>query len=476
MSTTVTVAGSNYSVPQEGDSGWANDVTNLLIQMATSSKVLQVTSTSFPLLQELSFGNTYGLKLAYVKSQAANPASVGTVRLGNAEKVNWRNAANNADLDLKVSATDELQFNSVKIPVSGSIVNADVNAAAAIVYSKLSIADGDLTIAKTSGLQTALNTAAPMTTEGDMIRGGASGLPTRLPIGTLGYIMRSTGTLPEWSSALTIDASGNAILASSGNKLFSVYGSSSGNTSEIDIGNSATVGGCTLKLIANAAGTGLTITRSAGTNNVSQIIHYGTSKFSIICNGAASLGFNTTNTERMVLDASGNLSLTTLAGTGNRMLQASSVGVISSVGFTGVSAQKSGAQTIGTGADTTVTSWTEDFDTNSAFNASTGVFTVPAAGYYQLSAHIEFDSGVFSLNETIRAGLKINGSIGVYLYDHIISNTATTNINIPCPPYTHNYSANDTIELTVFQNTGGDRTISSSGIRTWLSIIRVGLI
>lgn len=41
--------------------------------------------------------------------------------------------------------------------VSALLVNANVDAAAAIAYSKLSIADGDLSIAKTSGLQTALD-------------------------------------------------------------------------------------------------------------------------------------------------------------------------------------------------------------------------------------------------------------------------------------------------------------------------------
>lgn len=310
MSTTVSVAGSNYSVPQEGDSGWANDVTNLLIQLATSSKVLQITSTSFPLLQELSFGNSYGLKLAYVKSTATNPSSVGTFRLGNAETISWRNAANNADLDLKVSATDELQYNSVKIPVSGSIVNADINAAAAIAYSKLSIADGDLTIAKTNGLQTALNTAAPMTTAGDMIRGGESGVPTRLAIGSVGTILRSDGSAPGWSSALTIDASNNATLSSAGAKTFSVYGTTGGDASTINIGNASTAGGCNLFFIANAGGTGLTIQRSAGTNNISNIIHYGTSAFNINCNGAALMDFKTSNTSRLQLSSGGDLTLT----------------------------------------------------------------------------------------------------------------------------------------------------------------------
>lgn len=46
--------------------------------------------------------------------------------------------------------------------VAGSLVNADISASAGIVYSKLSIADGDLTIAKTSGLQTALDGKQPL--------------------------------------------------------------------------------------------------------------------------------------------------------------------------------------------------------------------------------------------------------------------------------------------------------------------------
>lgn len=44
-----------------------------------------------------------------------------------------------------------------KLLVSGDVINADINASAAIAYSKLSIADADLTIAKTSGLQSALD-------------------------------------------------------------------------------------------------------------------------------------------------------------------------------------------------------------------------------------------------------------------------------------------------------------------------------
>ena len=41
----------------------------------------------------------------------------------------------------------------------------------------------------------------PMTTAGDIIYGGASGLPTRLPIGTNGYTLQVVAGLPAWQPA-----------------------------------------------------------------------------------------------------------------------------------------------------------------------------------------------------------------------------------------------------------------------------------
>jgi hypothetical protein len=40
----------------------------------------------------------------------------------------------------------------------------------------------------------------PMTTEGDMIRGGTSGVPTRLSVGTNGQIMQMIGGVPAWGT------------------------------------------------------------------------------------------------------------------------------------------------------------------------------------------------------------------------------------------------------------------------------------
>lgn len=80
------------------------------------------------------------MKGAYYKSSAANPSSAGILRLGNNESIGWRNAGNSADYLLKVNASNLLQFDSKSVLLSGDVVNADINASAAIAYSKLNLA------------------------------------------------------------------------------------------------------------------------------------------------------------------------------------------------------------------------------------------------------------------------------------------------------------------------------------------------
>lgn len=138
MATNVVFNGVSYSVPAEADDGWGPDLSAYLISIASNS--FQKTGGSFTLTAEADFGATYGLKSPYYTSKGTNPASSGAVRLANAEGIYWRNAANNANLGLVVNSSNVLQFNGVTLLASGLIVNADIDAAAAIAYSKLNLA------------------------------------------------------------------------------------------------------------------------------------------------------------------------------------------------------------------------------------------------------------------------------------------------------------------------------------------------
>lgn len=174
-----------------------------MVALSDPSKLLQSGSSSFPLLQDLNFGSSYGLKLNYIKSQSLNPASAGFLRLGYDQNVSWRNNTNSGDLSLNLDGSDNLQFNSTKIPLSGTIVNADINASAAIDISKI------------NNLQSSLNSLNPMTTAGDLIRGAASGTPERLAIGALGSLLRSNGTTAAWDSSIHVAADGKVGIGTS---------------------------------------------------------------------------------------------------------------------------------------------------------------------------------------------------------------------------------------------------------------------
>ena len=180
MGTSVTFNNVSYTVPSVGEA-FGTVLSNYLIAIASGS--LQKSGGAFTLTAEADFGATYGLKSAYFKSRGV-AASAGVVRLANTETVAWRNAANSADLGLAVNASDRLAFDSVVVPtvdstdtltnktISGSdntlsdldysslvltnsIIDADINASAAISHSKLaSTTAGYILLGNSSGVVT----------------------------------------------------------------------------------------------------------------------------------------------------------------------------------------------------------------------------------------------------------------------------------------------------------------------------------
>ena len=260
------------------------------------------------MLQDLNFGSSYGLKLSYIKSQSLNPASAGFLRLGHDQNVSWRNNANSGDLSLNLDGSDNLQFNSTKIPLSGAIVNADINASAAIDISKI------------NNLQSSLNALNPMTTTGDLIRGAASGTPERLAIGALGSLLRSNGTTAAWDSSLSIDASGNAVLSSAGNKSLSVYGSTASNTSTLNIGATATAGTATLNLTGGADYTGgLTLQRASGNNSNSFLDHKGTGILYMRTIQKGQIRMETNSVQALGIGSDGKVSIGNFTGASFRL-------------------------------------------------------------------------------------------------------------------------------------------------------------
>lgn len=102
-----------YTIPDPGDEDWGAAVTSYLV--AIPNGVLQRSGGTFTLTNEVDFGATFGLRAPYYKSRATNVSTTGAVRLGNTQAVSWRNAANSADLPLSVDASNVLNFNGVPV-------------------------------------------------------------------------------------------------------------------------------------------------------------------------------------------------------------------------------------------------------------------------------------------------------------------------------------------------------------------------
>lgn len=183
MSELVNLNGSTYIIPDVGDEAWGQNVTDFLV--AIPAAVLQKNGGLFTLTADANFGATFGLLSTYFKSRTSNIATAGIVRMANADLIEWRNFANTGNDTLGVNALDQLTYNgsplefnaltsahifvgnganvATDVPMTGDIgidntglttiqpgviVNADINASAAIAYGKLnlsgSIANSDI--------------------------------------------------------------------------------------------------------------------------------------------------------------------------------------------------------------------------------------------------------------------------------------------------------------------------------------------
>ncbi len=116
-----------------------------------------------------------------------------------------------------------------------------------------------------------------------------------------------------------------------------------------------------------------------------------------------------------------------------------------------------------------VTTWTEVTDTASAFNATTGVFTAPIAGFYQFSVGIEFAAAAATLAAAFRIGVFIGGVVSVQgAYANPVAALSTKRqVQVT---YMVQLAAGALVDFRAFQNSGGNIALSTDATTNYLSI------
>jgi hypothetical protein len=118
MAFNVTFNGTTYPLPSVGDRIYATYINTFLTAVANNA--LAKSGGTFTLTADVNFGASYGPIVAYIKSRSSNISTTGILRLANNEGIGWRNAANSADLILKLDAGNRLELDGVDIPTISS--------------------------------------------------------------------------------------------------------------------------------------------------------------------------------------------------------------------------------------------------------------------------------------------------------------------------------------------------------------------
>jgi hypothetical protein len=181
-----------------------------------------------------------------------------------------------------------------------------------------------------------------------------------------------------------------------------------------------------------------------------------TGAFSSISTPSATIGGGTINATTIGATSASTGAFTTLGASGNDALFY----------------QTTNAQSFTSGTPANVTTWTKVFDrVNANFNASTGVFTAPATGFYFVTAQLAFSANTGAVNTRGQISIVANGvtvAVGPYTRQ-----TATSTEMTPQISALVNLTAGQTLVVQGNQNTGGAVTLDGSAQFNYLSIVRI---
>lgn len=134
--------------------------------------------------------------------------------------------------------------------------------------------------------------------------------------------------------------------------------------------------------------------------------------------------------------------------------------------------QSTSTQSIANATPTTVTGWAKVSDrVNANFNASTGTFTAPATGYYQVSCQLQYASAAGVVGAFMGAEVVANGA-DVAFGQTWVQATGTTFLTVYVSTDV-SLTAGQTLVIQAYQNSGSARALSGNALENYLSISRI---
>lgn len=198
------------------------------------------------------------------------------------------------------------------------------------------------------------------------------------------------------------------------------------------------------------------------------------SKFFRVLGGTLAVVNSAFTNNILTLSDTGGLSVANIDGAviGNTAAASGAFTSLSASGNDALFYQNSSGQSIPNATNTTVTTWTKVSDrVNTNFNASTGTFTAPVTGQYQVSCQLFYASALNVAATAVQALIVANG-VTVAVGTDSITGAATIGVAAQVSAIV-SLTAGQTVVIQAFQNSGAARALSATGNFSYLSINRL---
>lgn len=188
----------------------------------------------------------------------------------------------------------------------------------------------------------------------------------------------------------------------------------------------------------------------------------------------ASVSFYANKGDIITVKGSSSVSSTMNGGASDNFFTISKVSTpaqIAPTEFVGCSYETNAGQSIPNNAYATVVYEDRIFDTHSSMNTSTGVYTIPVSGNYEIYARLGYNGFAWTVGKYYEAVIRKNSTqVGAITNQ---AEAAATYIKSTQVGYSGSFVKGDTIDIQTYQDSGSARTLLATGIYNQVIIKKV---